>query len=309
MNLSASRIVLAGAVTGIMVCTMAATAFAAEISAGCGTVTASALKLRAEASTSSTCLTLLAKGTTVVIEDDSTEGWYKVNYEGETGYLSSEYVAFSEKSDAKLGNGMVTGSSVNVRSAASTESSKVTALSKGTVVAITGMDNGWYKVSVDGKTGYIRSDYMSITKEALTSRGKEEATAAPAASTKGSEIVAYAKKYLGVRYSYGGSSPKGFDCSGYTMYVMKQFGISLPHTATGQLGRGTSVAKSALQPGDLVFFCDSSRSNGKAASHVGIYIGNNQFIHASSGSAQVRIDSLSKAYYAKYYVGARRVIK
>lgn len=308
MNLSASKIVLATTVTGLLVCTMATTAFAAEISAGCGTVTASALKLRAEASTSSTCLTLLAKGTSVVVEDDSIKGWYKVNYEGQAGYLSSEYVSFTVKADAKLGNGMVTGDSVNVRSAAGTDASKVTVLNKGTVVEIIGIDNGWYKISVDGKTGYIRSDYMSVTKEALSSRGDTAATTSTP-SSKGSEIVAFAKQYLGVKYVYGGASSKGFDCSGFTMYVMKNFGVSLPHTATGQMGYGTSVAKSALQPGDLVFFCDPSRSGGKAASHVGIYIGNNQFIHASSGGGKVQIDSLSKAYYATYYVGARHIVK
>ena len=93
------------------------------------------------------------------------------------------------------------------------------------------------------------------------------------------------------------------------MYVMKNVGVSLPHTATGQWGHGTSVAKSELQAGDLVFFCDPARAKGKAASHAGIYIGNNQFIHASSGGGKVQIDSLSKAYYAQYYVGARRVVK
>lgn len=308
MNLSVSKVLLGATVTGVMVCTMAATAFAAELSAGCGTVTASALKLRAEANTSSACLTLLAKGTAVVVEDASIDGWYKVNYAGETGYLSSEYVSYSEKSDAKLGNGLVTGNSVNIRSAANTSASKVTVLNKGDVVEIIGIDDGWYKISVNGKTGYIRSDYMDVTKKALSSRGNETASAAKA-SSKGSEIVSFAKKYLGVRYVYGGASAKGFDCSGFTMYVMKNFGYSLPHTATGQMGYGTSVAKSALQPGDLVFFCDPSRSGGKAASHVGIYIGNNQFIHASSGSTHVKIDSLSKAYYAKYYVGARHIVK
>ena len=290
MNLSVSKVLLGATVTGVMVCTMAATAFAAE------------------PNTSSACLTLLAKGTAVVVEDASIDGWYKVNYAGETGYLSSEYVSYSEKSDAKLGNGLVTGNSVNIRSAANTSASKVTVLNKGDVVEIIGIDDGWYKISVNGKTGYIRSDYMDVTKKALSSRGNETASAAKA-SSKGSEIVSFAKKYLGVRYVYGGASAKGFDCSGFTMYVMKNFGYSLPHTATGQMGYGTSVAKSALQPGDLVFFCDPSRSGGKAASHVGIYIGNNQFIHASSGSAHVKIDSLSKAYYAKYYVGARHIVK
>ena len=306
MNLSASKVLSAAVVTGALVCTMVATAFAAELSSGVGTVTASALKLRAEASTTSACLTLLPKGTSVVVEDDSIAGWYKVNHEGVTGYLSSEYVSFSISGSAKLGNGKVTGNDVNVRSAASTSASRLGSLNKGDVVAVTGIDNGWYKISFNGKTGYVRSDYMTITKEALSSRGTE-AAAASAASSKGSEIVAYAKQYLGVKYVYAGASSKGFDCSGYTMYVMKHFGYNLPHTATGQMGYGTSVAKSALQPGDLVFFCDPSRSGGKAASHVGIYIGSNQFIHASSVGGKVQIDSLSKAYYAKYYVGARRL--
>ena len=306
MNLSASKVLSAAVVTGALVCTMVATAFAAELSSGVGTVTASALKLRAEASTTSACLTLLPKGTSVVVEDDSIAGWYKVNHEGVTGYLSSEYVSFSISGSAKLGNGKVTGNDVNVRSAASTSASRLGSLNKGDVVAVTGIDNGWYKISFNGKTGYVRSDYMTITKEALSSRGTEAAAASPA-SSKGSEIVAYAKQYLGVKYVYAGASSKGFDCSGYTMYVMKHFGYNLPHTATGQMGYGTSVAKSALQPGDLVFFCDPSRSGGKAASHVGIYIGSNQFIHASSGGGKVQIDSLSKAYYAKYYVGARRL--
>lgn len=308
MNFSVSKVMLAGAVTGILVCGMTATAFAADLTAGVGTVTASALKLRAEASTSSACLTLLPKGTVVVLEDKAVDGWYKVTYEGETGYLSSDYVSFSTTSNAKLGNGMVTGNSVNVRAAATTSSASIDMLDKGYVVSIVGIDDGWYKISFDGKTGYIRSDYMELTTKALSSRG-DSTTTSSATSAKGSEVVSYAKQFLGVRYVYGGASSSGFDCSGFTMYVMKHFGYSLPHTATGQMAYGTSVAKSALQPGDLVFFCDPSIANGKAASHVGIYIGSNQFIHASSGGGQVKIDSLSSAYYSRYYVGARHIIK
>ena len=310
MNFSASKLLLTGAVTGLVLCTMSATALAAELSVGVGTVDASALKLRAEASTSSSCLTLIPNGTKVVVTDNSDPDWYQVNYEGEIGYLSSDYVTFSAKADGKIGNGLVTGDAVNVRSAATTDSDKVTVLHKGDVVAITGIDNGWYKVSVGDKTGFVRSDYMDVTKEALSSRGSESAAAA-ASSSKGQEAVTFAKQFLGVPYVWAGASPKGFDCSGFTLYIAKHFGINLPHTATSQMlgGYGASIAKSALEPGDFVFFCDPSRSHGKAASHVGMYIGNNQFIHASSGSHKVKIDSLSKAYYAKYYVGARRIIK
>ena len=119
MNFSVSKLMLAGAVTGVLVCAMTTTALAADLTAGVGTVTASALKLRAEASTSSECLSLLPKGAVVLLEDEAADGWYKVTYDGETGYISSDYIVFSATSSADLGNGMVTGNSVNIRSAAS----------------------------------------------------------------------------------------------------------------------------------------------------------------------------------------------
>ncbi len=273
MNLSASKVLSAAVVTGALVCTMVATAFAAELSSGVGTVTASALKLRAEASTTSACLTLLPKGTSVVVEDDSIAGWYKVNHEGVTGYLSSEYVSFSISGSAKLGNGKVTGNDVNVRSAASTSASRLGSLNKGDVVAVTGIDNGWYKISFNGKTGYVRSDYMTITKRSSLFPWHRSRSRFPRPVPKGSEIVAYAKQYRGVKYVYAGASSKGFDCSGYTMYVMKHFGYNLPHTATGQMGYGTSVAKSALPARRFGFLLRSQSFGGKAASYVGIYIG------------------------------------
>ena len=301
MNLSVSKVLLSAAITGTLVCVMATTAFAAELTAGVGTVSASALKMRAEASTASDCLSLLPKGTTVVVESTAADGWYAVNYQGETGYLSSDYVTFSTTSSAKLGNGLVTGNSVNVRSAASTSAASVGMLNKGDVVSIVGFDDGWFKVSYSGITGYLRSDYMDVTDKPLSSINL--------ASAKGGEVVSYAKQFLGVRYVYGGSSSSGFDCSGFTSYVMKHFGYNIPRTASTQMNVGTSVSKAALQPGDLVFFRDPSIAGSKPASHVGIYIGNNQFIHASSGGGQVQIDSLSSNYYASYYAGARHIVK
>ncbi len=106
-------------------------------------------------------------------------------------------------------------------------------------------------------------------------------------------------------YVYGGSSASGFDCSGFTMYVFAQVGIKLPHGATSQLSYGTEVSRSDLQPGDLVFFQDY----GYTASHVGIYIGGDQFIHASSSYYNghcVVITSLSETYYNNHYLTARR---
>lgn len=127
----------------------------------------------------------------------------------------------------------------------------------------------------------------------------------PAATVSGSEIVSLAQQYLGVPYVYGGSSPSGFDCSGFTMYIFAQVGVKLPHGATSQLSYGASVSRSELQPGDLVFFQDY----GAVASHVGIYIGGDQFIHASSSYYNghcVVISSLTETYYNSHYYTARR---
>jgi len=123
-----------------------------------------------------------------------------------------------------------------------------------------------------------------------------------ASAATGNEIVNYAKPLLGIKYQYGGSTTSGFDCSGFTSYVFKKAGISLPRTAASQYGEGTSVSKSNLQAGDLVFF-----NNLGYTSHVGIYVGNNQFISATS-SKGIAIVSINDPYYwGKYYIGAKRL--
>ncbi|SYX87119.1 C40 family peptidase [Paenibacillus alvei] len=109
---------------------------------------------------------------------------------------------------------------------------------------------------------------------------------------------------LGISYKYGGTTTKGFDCSGFTKYVFDKFEIDLPRTSSSQFDSGEKVSKDELRPGDLVFF-DTSGGNG--VSHVGIYVGDNKFAHAST-SKGTRIDSLSMDYYEKRYVGARRVM-
>jgi peptidoglycan DL-endopeptidase CwlO len=122
-------------------------------------------------------------------------------------------------------------------------------------------------------------------------------TYAPPPSRYGG-VVGIAMRYLGTPYVYGGSSPSGFDCSGFVMYVFGQMGVSLPHNAAAQYGFGTPVSRADLQPGDLVFF------NGLG--HVGIYIGGGQFIHSPHTGDVVKISSMS-GWYASTYVGARRI--
>lgn len=127
--------------------------------------------------------------------------------------------------------------------------------------------------------------------QATASRGGSDATG----------LIARALSLRGIPYVFGGTSRSGFDCSGFTQYVFAANGISLPRTSYAQFGVGGSVSRADLQPGDLVFFTTYSQG----ASHVGIYIGGGRFIHASDGG--VRITSLSDSYYAKRFLGARRV--
>jgi cell wall-associated NlpC family hydrolase len=118
--------------------------------------------------------------------------------------------------------------------------------------------------------------------------------------TQYSGVVGIAMQYLGVPYVWGGSSPSGFDCSGFVMYVYSQVGVSLPHYTGAQWGMGVPVSYGDLQPGDLVFF--------DGLGHVGIYIGGGEFIHSPHTGDVVRIDSLSEGWYAATYDGARRIV-
>lgn len=118
------------------------------------------------------------------------------------------------------------------------------------------------------------------------------------------KILNYAASFLGTRYVYGGSSPRGFDCSGFVQYVFQSAGFNLPHNAAAQAGYGTPVEKGSLQPGDLVFF---SYYGSKGINHVGIYAGNDRFIHASTKEG-VKYSSLNQAYYRQNYRGARRLL-
>lgn len=284
----------------LSVCTvlmLAATALAADQAISVAATTGSSLRVRSDASTDASILSTLDKGVAVAVLDDSISGWYKINYGGTVGYVSADYVSI-DQDNIFTSYGSVNGDGVNVRSSASTDGSVLATVDKGTIVTVNGFENGWYDVTCEyGTEGYIRSDFLDLT--------------ANDSSSSSSDIVAAAKQYLGTRYVYGGSSPSGFDCSGFTMYIYGKFGYSLPHSATSQWqsGLGTKIwGINALQAGDLVFFCDPSRSNGKACSHAGIYIGNGQFIHSSSSSSGgVIISDLTSGYYNNYFVGGIHV--
>lgn len=289
---------------------------------GTATVDADALRLRSKADSGSVVLAMAYKGEKVDVLADAGNGWYQVSLNGVTGYMSGEYLQASWNTQASntvtvtqqavptaaspaSGNVKVNlsaGEVLNLRSGASTQSSKLASIPGGTVLTLEGTSGGWYKVTYNGVTGYVSAEYMVSTTESV-------GTVAPVVSNNsaGSSIVAIAKQFLGCPYVYGASGPNAFDCSGFTSYVYRQVGISIPHGATSQYRGGTPVSRENIQPGDLVFIADPAYCAGYPISHVGIYIGNGQFIHASSSRGEgVTINNIFTGHYGTYYAGARR---
>lgn len=232
----------------------------------------------------------------------------------------------------------VKATAVNVRSQSNTTSDVVDSLGINAQVKVVGEENGWYKVEVNGKSGYIRQDLLSNSKTEVTSRSNEldrsaaaqvkveqaktaekkveqpvqqtqqaaPAQQTPAASSNGvtgTDIANYAKQFVGCRYVYGASGPSSFDCSGLTSYVYKHFGYSLSRSSRDQAKNGKAVT-GELQPGDILVFSN----NGKTVGHVGIYIGNDKFVHASDSSTGVIISNLHDSWNIKKYWGARRIL-
>lgn len=355
-----------------------------------GTVNDNGVRLRQEASTSSTVLKSLSNGTKVEITDTLTD-WYKVSYNGKTGFIASDYVTVKDEgtyvqvadgplnirekasTDSKkvgsLSNGKVVkvlklieaknddeiawyqtedgyiaaeyvvpcddpdrkGSAayvkvdegpLNIRSEPDTKSEKLGTVAAGAIIEVNGLVDGWYKIG----EGYISADYVvqssadeakaqekkssesksqNSSSSSQDKKGGTSSVPAPQGSGAGQDIANYALQFVGYPYVYGGSSPRGFDCSGFTSYVYKQFGYGISRTASGQLDNGSSVSKSELRPGDLVMFKKGGSS--KRASHVGIYIGGNQFVHASTSKTGVIISNMNSSYYATGFVGARRL--
>ena len=288
----------------IAVLLLGVTALAAEedIAVAIGATTGSSLRLRSDPSLDASVITMLDEDVPVAVLDDTLDGWYKINYNGNTGFVSADYMLIDQDNIFNA-YGRVEGDGVNVRSSSSTDSEVLTVMNRSSIATVNGFEAGWYKITANGVDGYIRSDYLTMCGSSASAAGSLGGSA--------SDVVSFAKQYLGTRYAYGGSSPSGFDCSGFTMYVYKNFGYSLPHTATGQWqsGYGTRIYNiSELQPGDLVFFCDPSRSNGKACSHAGIYVGGGQHIHSSSSrSGGVIISDLTSGSYNTYFVGGLRL--
>ena len=275
----------------------------------------------------------------VLVSNENIQGWARFNIlskvveTDQNQVLTTENIAQTtpetqeqpETQEPQTKTMYVNSQTVNVRSAASQEASVVTQLSINTQVTVISEQNGWAEVTFNGGNGYIASNLLSET-ISQTSRGSStprtgitdttdkqtdnsstnnnqesnDSSSNVSTSSKGADVLAYAMQFVGYPYVYGGSSTSGFDCSGFTQYVYKHFGVTLNRTAAAQSSNGTAVSRSNLQPGDLVMF-------GSPINHVGIYAGGGRIVHAANPSRGVTIDTINSGYYNTNYVCARRI--
>jgi cell wall-associated NlpC family hydrolase len=183
-----------------------------------------------------------------------------------------------------------------VRASASTSAKRLASLQRGASVQVLSTSGNWSRVVYGrGRVGWIYNSLLCVAPP----EAKEQA----ASGSPRDSLIRTALANRGARYHYGGTSRGGFDCSGFTRYIFAKHGVSLPHSSRAQYSHGKSVSRDQLQAGDLVFFHTTRRG----ISHVGIFIGNGRFVHASNRSRGVVVDSLGSAYYSSRYVGARRV--
>lgn len=298
-----------------------------------GTVTQS-INVRAEADENSVILAQAGEGSSVTVLEQSGD-WLKV-YFGENydiGYVSSQYVTIGDmvsrkdvntaRSEqiakvAKNAKIKTNNSAVEVKLIPDENGETLTTLANNANCKIISGGTNWTKiiVSATNEIGYVKSENVSVitaepiktavpsvTKKTTTDSGKKTASAAPAASASGSSLVSQAAKYIGTKYVYGGASPLGFDCSGLVQYCCKKLGVSVNRSASAQYSNGKAVSRANLQAGDLVFF-----SRGGGISHVAIYAGNGQVIHAPRRGKTVCYQSLDSLCGSLKYVGAKRVM-
>jgi cell wall-associated NlpC family hydrolase len=194
----------------------------------------------------------------------------------------------------------VNSGSLNMRNKPATSGKVVAKLPKNQLVTLSSQSKGWAKVSTNGKTGYVSSQYIAPKVATATKTTTSNPVAKPADYK--AKAISVAKSNLGVKYKWGGNTTSGFDCSGLVTYSLDKAGVKLPRTAAEMYSKaGTKV--SSYQPGDLLFY---ATSGGIKVTHVAIYIGNGQMIHSAT-SKGVSIVSINNLYWKPKFIGAKRI--
>lgn len=183
---------------------------------------------------------------------------------------------------------------LNVRSQPSMSAPVVGQYLYGSNITVTGSSDVWYQIKHNSGYAYVHSSYVQFYPQNT-----------PVQQTTGQQVVEVAKRYIGTPYVYGGSSPSGFDCSGFVKYVYSQFGVNLNRVAAAQASNGYAVSSSAMMPGDII--CFANYGGGGYIGHVGIYVGDGNFIHSPRTGYTVRIESLVTSGYINRIACVRRI--
>lgn len=261
---------------------------------GMSVISSGNLNIRQEASTDSEVVGILTNHNACELLEDAGD-WYKVTSGKMTGYVSKQYLVIGDEAEAIAEQEIKTVATVNtetlnVRAEKSTEAEVLSQVGNSEAFTVNSVADGWVEISVDDSVGYISQDYVTLAQALPTAKTIEQVKYGDGVSDVRASVVSYALQFVGNRYVWGGTSlENGVDCSGFTMRILGKYGISLPHSSKAQPSYGTKISASEAKPGDLFFY-----GSGRSISHVAIYIGNGQIVHASNKRDGIKV---SNAYY------------
>lgn len=261
---------------------------------GMSVISSGNLNIRQEASTDSEVVGILTNHNACELLEDAGD-WYKVTSGKVTGYVSKQYLVTGAEAEAIAQQEIKTVATVNtetlnVRADKSTEAAVLSQVGNSEAFTVNSIADGWVEISVDDSVGYISQDYVTVAQALPTAKTIEQVKYGDGVSDVRASVVSYALQFVGNRYVWGGTSlEKGVDCSGFTMGILGKYGISLPHSSKAQPSYGTKISASEAKPGDLFFY-----GSGRSISHVAIYIGNGQIVHASNKRDGIKV---SNAFY------------
>ena len=226
---------------------------------------------------------------------ETLDGWYKIQSGDVTGYVSADYLITGEEAAARAEEVKQTIATVktptlNVREGPNTECSILALMPQGEELNVLEDLSGWVKVDLDNTNGFISKDYVDISVQLPKAMTMTEVRYGNGVSDVRVDLISYATQFVGNPYVWGGTSlTNGADCSGFTLSIFAKYGVYLPHSSKAQANCGTRISASEAKPGDLFFY-----GSGSSISHVAIYIGNGQIVHASSKKTGIKI---SNAFY------------
>ena len=261
---------------------------------GMSVISSGNLNIRQEASTDSEVIGILTNHNACELLEDAGE-WYKVTSGKVTGYVNKQYLVTGDEAEAIAEQEIKTVATVNtetlnVRAEKSTDAAVLSQVGNSEAFTVNSVADGWVEISVDDSVGYISQDYVTLAQALPTAKTIEQVKYGDGVSDVRASVVSYALQFVGNRYVWGGTSlENGIDCSGFTMRILGKYGVSLPHSSKAQPSCGTKISASDAKPGDLFFY-----GSGRSISHVAIYIGNGQIVHASNKRDGIKV---SNAYY------------